>query len=93
MGRTPKLNKKGGRDHWGGLAPLLLYGGGLQMGQVVGKSARDGGEPSEDAVTIPDLISTIMHTMVDVGEARLLDGMPQNVLSVLGRGRPIRGLV
>ena len=93
MGRTPKLNKKGGRDHWGGLAPLLLYGGGLQMGQVIGKSARDGGEPAEDAVTIPDLISTIMHTLVDVGEARLLDGMPQNVLSVLGRGQPIRGLV
>src|SRR5262249_13797987 len=36
MGRTPKINKNGGRDHWGNLAPLLLAGGGLKMGQVVG---------------------------------------------------------
>ena len=44
MGRTPKVNAKGGRDHWGGLAPLLLYGGGLKMGQVIGQSTRDAGE-------------------------------------------------
>ena len=29
MGRTPRLNKNGGRDHWGKLSPLLLYGGGI----------------------------------------------------------------
>ena len=45
MGRTPKINAKGGRDHWAGIAPLLLYGGGLKMGHVVGSSTRDGGEP------------------------------------------------
>ena len=28
MGRTPKINAKGGRDHWGGLTPLMVYGGG-----------------------------------------------------------------
>ena len=42
MGRTPKINKAGGRDHWGNLAPLLLAGGGLKMGQVVGRSSRTG---------------------------------------------------
>ena len=35
MGRTPKVNAKAGRDHWGGSAPLMLYGGGLKMGQVI----------------------------------------------------------
>ena len=35
MGRSPKLNAKGGRDHWGGLAPLMIYGGGLKMSQVM----------------------------------------------------------
>ena len=29
MGRTPRLNTKGGRDHWGNIGPLLLAGGGL----------------------------------------------------------------
>ena len=38
MGRTPRLNARGGRDHWGNLAPLLLAGGGLKMGQVIGQS-------------------------------------------------------
>lgn len=93
MGRTPKLNAKGGRDHWGGLAPLMVYGGGLKMGRVIGQSARNGGEPSSQPVTIPDLIATIMHTLVDVGEARVTDGLPQSLLNVLSRGEPIRGLV
>ena len=93
MGRSPRINAKGGRDHWGGLAPLMIYGGGLQMGQVIGKSARDGGEPADNAITIPDLIATIMHTLVDAGQARLMDGMPVNLLSLLARGTPIRGLV
>ena len=49
MGRTPTVNNHGGRDHWGNLAPLLLYGGGLKMGQVIGAiDARDGGQPSSD---------------------------------------------
>lgn len=93
MGRTPKLNAKGGRDHWGGLAPLMVYGGGLKMGQVIGQSARNGGEPSSQPVTIPDLISTVMHTLVNVAEARVTDGLPTNLLNVLSRGEPIRGLV
>lgn len=92
MGRTPKLNVKGGRDHWGGLAPLMLYGGGLKMGQVVGQSDRQGAEPSSQPVAIPDLIATIMHTLVDVGEARVTDGLPPALLSVLGKGEPISGL-
>jgi uncharacterized protein (DUF1501 family) len=93
MGRTPRISAKGGRDHWGGLAPLMLYGGGLQMGRVIGNSSRDGGEPSDNPVTIPDLVATILHTLVDVSQARLIDGLPANLLSLLNRGTPIRGLV
>lgn len=93
MGRTPRLNVKGGRDHWGGLAPLMVYGGGLKMGQVIGQSSRNGGEPASSPVGIPDLIATILHTLVDVGEARLIDGLPAGLVSVLSRGEPIRGLI
>ena len=63
------------------------------MGRVIGQSARNGGEPASEPVTIPDLISTIMHTLVDVGEARVTDGLPSGLLNVLTRGQPIRGLV
>lgn len=93
MGRSPKLNAKGGRDHWGGLSPLMIYGGGLKMGQVIGQSSRNGGEPASEPITIPDLIATIMHTLVDLGEARVTDGLPPSLLNVLTRGEPIRGLV
>jgi len=93
MGRTPSINKNGGRDHWGNLAPLLIYGGGLKMGQVIGQSSRDGGEPASEAVTMKDLLATIMHTLLDIGEVRLMPGIPRRVVEAMTRGEPIRGLV
>jgi hypothetical protein len=93
MGRTPSLNPQGGRDHWGNLAPLLLYGGGLKMGRVVGQSSRDGGEPASEPVTMKDLLATVMHTLLDIGEVRLMPGVPQRVVEAMTRGEPIRGLV
>jgi hypothetical protein len=92
MGRTPRLNKKGGRDHWGNLGPLLLYGGGLKMGQVIGRSTNNVGEPATEPVTMRHLVSTIMHTLLDVGEVRLARGVPDDVGRVITGGEPIPGL-
>jgi hypothetical protein len=92
MGRTPQLNAAGGRDHWGGLAPLLLYGGGLGKGNVVGRSSRDGGQPASDPVTIPDLVGTITRALLDLSEVRLLDSLPKSLQATLSQGRPIPGL-
>ncbi len=93
MGRTPRVNKKGGRDHWGNLGPLLLYGGGLKMGLVIGSSAHDGGTPTSDPVTIRNLIATIMHTLFNIGEVRLLPGISGDVSRVITEGDPIRQLM
>ena len=82
MGRTPKINKRGGRDHWSRLAPLLLYGGDVRGGQVIGQSTRDGGEPATEAMTAQHLISTIMHTVYDVGRLRLVSGIPDQILGL-----------
>lgn len=79
MGRTPKINGKGGRDHWGNLGPLLLAGGGLNMGQVIGRSARNGGEPNSDPVTIKNVIGTVMNTLFDVGKLRVTRGLPREI--------------
>ena len=92
MGRTPKLNAKGGRDHWGKLAPLLLSGGGLQMGQVIGESTRDAGEAASDAVGSSHLVHTIMNTLFDIPQVRLLDNLPREVARVVTAGDPIPGL-
>jgi hypothetical protein len=93
MGRTPRINKKGGRDHWGNLAPLLLAGGGLEMGKVIGQSTSDAGEPLTEPMTINHLVATIMQTLFDVGQLRLERGVPEDVARLIMAGDPIAGLM
>lgn len=92
MGRTPRLNARGGRDHWGNLAPLLLAGGGLAMGQVIGRSDRQAAAPASDPIGIPNLVATILHSLLDVGELRLRRGVPREVLVAATTAEPIAGL-
>jgi hypothetical protein len=93
MGRTPRINKNGGRDHWGNLGPLLFYGGGLKMGQVIGRSTANGGDPASDPIRIPNVIATIMHTLFDVGQVRLMPGIGNDVIRVITQGEPIPQLM
>jgi hypothetical protein len=90
MGRTPRINRNGGRDHWGRLAPLMIYGGGTPGGRVIGQSTRDGGEPAVEAQTNRNLISTILHTCFDVGQLRLQPALA--AIARLGEVSPIPGL-
>ena len=92
FGRTPRINNKAGRDHWGGICPLLLAGGGLNMGQVIGQSDRAGRKPLSDPITTAQLTSTILHTLVDPGEVRLLPQIPPEIQQTLARAEPIRQL-
>jgi hypothetical protein len=90
MGRTPKINKNGGRDHWARLAPLLLHGGGTPGGQVIGRSNRGGGEPATTNLTPRHLISTILHALFDVGKLRVEPSLTQ--VARLAEHPPIPGL-
>jgi hypothetical protein len=83
MGRTPRINKNGGRDHWGGLAPLLVAGGGLKMGQVIGQSASGAGEPATEPVRIKNLIATILATLFDTGKLRVVRGVAREIQQML----------
>ena len=82
MGRTPRINKNGGRNHWAKLAPLFLYGSGFEQGAVIGHSDKDGGEPADNPLHPGHLISTIMNTLFDIGELRLVSGIPSQVLEL-----------
>jgi hypothetical protein len=93
FGRTPKINKNGGRDHWGNLCPLVFAGGGLKMGQVIGESDRQGGSPVSNPVSSANLLGTIMHTLLDVGELRTRTGLASEVLNAITSGQPIPQLV
>jgi Protein of unknown function (DUF1501) len=92
MGRTPQLSKTGGRDHWGNLGPLVLAGGGLPMGQVIGRSTANGGEPATDPVRMRHLIGTIMHTLFDVAELRLRPDATGAVAKLITESEPIKQL-
>jgi hypothetical protein len=87
MGRTPRINRTGGRDHWGKLAPLLFYGAGTSGGRVIGQSTRDGGEPATENYTPANLISTILHTVFDVSQLRLMPRLA--AVSRLAEAEPI----
>jgi hypothetical protein len=93
MGRTPRLSELGGRNHWGNLGPLVLAGGGLRMGQVIGRSTANGGEPADNPVQRRNLLSTIWHTLFDVGALRLHSDAPSRVVQLMTENEPIRQLI
>ena len=83
MGRTPRLNRNGGRDHWGNLTTLLLSGAGIHSGQVVGQSDRLAGEPLGMAYNPTHLLGTVLRTFFDVGELRLQSQFPADLIRLV----------
>lgn len=63
FGRTPKVNRNGGRDHWAPLSTLALSGGGLKMGQVVGQSTPKADMPRTQPIRPQDLMATVFHVL------------------------------
>jgi len=92
FGRTPRINKSGGRDHWASLSTLALAGGGLKMGQVIGKSSRQADAPADEPVTPGGLMATLMHVLLDLPLLRLQPELPREIAAMLNANTPIRGL-
>jgi len=92
MGRSPRIGNNGGRDHWANLTPLLIAGGGLRMGQVIGQSDRQAGAPATERYTPRHLLGTVMETMFNVGEVRLMPDLPRDVVNSTTAGTVIREL-
>ncbi len=61
FGRTPKINARGGRDHWAKSWSAVVAGGGVMGGQVIGETDADGMEPTIRPVTVADLHASIWH--------------------------------
>ena len=70
----------------------MLSGGGLKMGQVIGSSTRDGGEPASGGVDTSNLVATIMHTLLDISKLRTESGIPADTLRALTAADPISAL-
>ncbi len=82
FGRTPRINEKGGRDHFPACSAALLGGGGIRGGQAIGATDKDGAEVADRPVTVPDLYRTI---------ARVLD-VDADKMRVAPSGRPIKSV-
>jgi hypothetical protein len=63
FGRTPRINKLGGRDHWGHVFSCALAGAGIRGGQVLGASDKHGAYPTTEPIHGGDLTATIYHLL------------------------------
>ena len=91
FGRTPKINPKGGRDHWGSVFSFALAGAGVKAGQVYGASDREGAYPARNRVTPADLTATIFHLLGIDSSSVFHDPLGRELQ--LTRGEPIRELL
>ncbi len=90
FGRTPKINKDGGRDHWGPCFFGLFAGGGVRGGQVIGRSDADGAFPLTRGYSPDDLGATIYAALGLPPEAEVHDRLNRPVR--LNRGERIAAL-
>jgi hypothetical protein len=78
FGRTPRVNKTAGRDHWGSVMSVLMAGGGLKVGQIIGSSTPKGEKPADRPYRPENVLAMVYrHLGID----------PQLTIPDLG-GRP-----
>jgi hypothetical protein len=74
FGRTPRINKNGGRDHWPSVGCALLAGGGMRTGQVIGATDRLGDHATERPVHFQDVLATLYDRLgLDVNHVTVND--------------------
>lgn len=80
FGRTPQTNGKGGRDHYARAWSTVLAGGGIQGGQAIGKTDRDGAAVTERPISVVDFMATVCQIL----------GIDYTKKREMPNGRPIR---
>ncbi len=92
FGRTPRINKGAGRDHWPQVSCAILAGGGLRTGQAIGSTNRLGEFAETRPVTFQEVVATLYTSIgIDVSQATIRDqaGRPQYLVEE----GPVRELV
>ncbi len=83
FGRTPHINKDGGRDHWPRVSCCLLAGGGMKTGQVIGSTTRFAEEPADRPVHYKEVFATLYRNMgINIKDTPVMDtlGRPHYLL-------------
>jgi hypothetical protein len=91
FGRTPKLNKDKGRDHWAPAASLIFTGAGVRTGQVIGSTDKQGGYVTRRPVSPADVACTVYEALgIDPRkQLRTPDGRP---IEILDQGTTVKEL-
>ncbi len=92
FGRSPRINKEAGRDHWTPVMSMVMAGGGLRHGQVIGATDRHGGAIVDRLVGPQDLAATTFrHLGIDLG-SHWTDPFGRPIPIVTAGGQPIAEL-
>jgi hypothetical protein len=91
FGRTPKINKTGGRDHYPKVFSILMAGGGIKQGHVYGSTDPTGTEPDENPLTVPDYAATVYNLLGIDWEKTLLAG--NRPVKIIKDGEVANGLL
>jgi uncharacterized protein (DUF1501 family) len=90
FGRTPKINQNSGRDHYPKAFSSVLWGGGVNGGQVYGKTDK-GIEVTENKVTVPDFNATIAYAL-GLPLDTVLYSPSKRPFTVADKGQPVTAL-
>src|SRR5262249_17910787 len=91
FGRTPKINKHGGRDHWAAAQSIALAGAGGRAGSVSGSTGRHGRAPVGGAVRPADVTATLMHLLGMRPVMEITDRVGRPMVAC--HGKPIAGVL
>jgi uncharacterized protein (DUF1501 family) len=92
FGRSPKINKDNGRDHWPRVFSIALAGGGIKKGQIYGASDATASEPDKDPLTVEDLATTMYGQLGIVADKELMapGGRP---IEIVNGGKVVEALL
>ena len=80
FGRTPRINRNGGRDHYAKAWSTLLLGGGIRGGKVIGRTDNEGREVTDRPISVADFMATVCRIL----------GIDYKKEITTPNGRPIR---
>jgi len=92
FGRTPKINKDAGRDHWPKVFSVMLAGGGIKNGIVYGSSDATASEPENNPTSPEDLAYTMYHLLGIVADKELVAPGPRPI-EIVDNGKLIKDII
>ena len=92
MGRTPRINAKGGRDHWTECYSVMFAGAGIQGGTVYGASDEQAAYIKDRPVHIREISATIYH-LLGIDPETLVHDRADRPIPIAHGGAPVRGIL